>query len=362
MRLGVGVGVVKCLHHRSKMTNICPMNNQTRSITTMSVSDINENLFRRRTTTPDNRYYSNNNNNYKKKMTTNNNKASVTIFPDLETATAQILIVDESTKQCAILDSVLNYTVASGRTSTTSIDKLLAVIEEKGYKVQWVLESHIHADHLSAAHYIKSKYPDARSAIGEGAKKVQQTFKHIYNLGHDFPVDGSQFDQLWKDGETFQIGSLNVRVIHTPGHTPACVSYYIVDDCLFVGDTMFMPDVGTARCDFPDGSAVTLYESMQKLLALPESTDVYVCHDYPPAGREIGFKTTIGEQRKLNKHIKDGITREEFIEMRTTRDATLKAPNLLLPSIQVNVRAGELPKAEDNGISYLKIPLNFLKQ
>ncbi|EFA79234.1 hydroxyacylglutathione hydrolase [Heterostelium album PN500] len=288
--------------------------------------------------------------------------ANVTVFPDIDTATAQILIVDEQTKNCAILDSVLNYAAASGKTSTTSIDKILAVVEEKGYTVQWILESHIHADHLSASYYIKSKYPQAKTAIGEGARTVQKIFKHIFNLEHSFPVDGSQFDVLWKDGDKFQIGNLNVSVIHTPGHTPACVSYYIENDCIFVGDTIFMPDVGTARCDFPEGSAVTLFESMQKILALPEATKIYVCHDYPPAGRELNYLTTVGEQRKRNKHVKDGISREEFIEMRTARDATLKAPNLLLPSIQVNIRAGELPKPEDNGIAYIKIPLNYLKQ
>eukprot|EP01133_Synstelium_polycarpum_P004409 gene4409-5165_t len=290
------------------------------------------------------------------------NKAKITVFPDLDTATGQVLIVDESTKTCAIMDSVLSYAAASGRTSTGSVDKIVEAVETGGYKVQWILESHIHADHLSAAYYLKGKYPDAITAIGEGAVSVQKTFRTIYNLDHDFPVDGSQFGMLWKDGQKFQIGSLNVTVYSTPGHTPACVSYYIENDCVFVGDTMFQPDVGSARCDFPNGSASVLYDSMKKILALPEDVKVYVCHDYPPAGRDISFVTTIGEQRRLNKHVKDGITKEEFVEMRTTRDATLKAPNLLLPSIQVNIRAGELPKAESNGVSYIKIPVNVLKQ
>eukprot|EP01132_Coremiostelium_polycephalum_P007592 gene7592-9336_t len=290
------------------------------------------------------------------------NLAEILVFPDTETATGQVLIVDKVTNKCAILDSVLNYAANSGKTSTTSIDKVLEVIESKKYNVEWILESHIHADHLSAAYYLKSKYPQAKTAIGHGAKTVQKTFKTIYNLDHDFPVDGSQFDRLFKEGDSFNIGSLAVQVFETPGHTPSCISYYIVDDSVFVGDTMFMPDVGSARCDFPNGSASTLFDSMKKILSLPEYVKVYVCHDYPPQGREIGFETTIGDQRKLNKHVKDGITKEEFVEMRTARDATLKAPQLLLPSIQVNINAGVLPKPEENGISYLKIPLNYLKQ
>ncbi|KAF2070991.1 hypothetical protein CYY_007686 [Polysphondylium violaceum] len=296
--------------------------------------------------------------------TTTNNAAQIQIFPELESATGQVLIVDPTTKKCAILDSVLNYAQASAKTSTTSIDQVIKVVEENQYHVDWILESHIHADHLSAAHYLKSKFPAAKTAIGEGTKIVQKTFKTVYNLEHSFPVDGSQFDQLWKDGDTFNIGNLKVQVIHTPGHTPSCVSYYIENDCVFVGDTMFLPDVGTARCDFPNGSASTLFDSMKKVLALPEHVKVYVCHDYPPSTgeRKICFETTIGEQKKLNKHIKDGVSKEEFIEMRTTRDATLKAPQLLLPSIQVNIRAGELPPKEDNGISYIKLPLNYLKQ
>ncbi|EGC35363.1 hydroxyacylglutathione hydrolase [Dictyostelium purpureum] len=290
------------------------------------------------------------------------NKAKIEIFPELESATGQVLIIDESTKKCAILDSVLNYAQASGKTSTTDADKIVKYIKENQLEPEWILESHIHADHLSGAHYLKSIYPQAKTAIGEGAKVVQKTFKTIYNLEHSFPVDGSQFDHLFKDGEDFKVGTLNVKVIATPGHTPACVSYYVENDCVFVGDTMFLPDVGTARCDFPNGSAETLYNSMKKILALPEDVKVYVCHDYPPAGRTITFETTIGEQRKTNKHIKDSVSKEEFIKMRTERDATLKAPQLLLPSIQVNIRAGELPPKEDNGISYIKIPLNYLKQ
>ncbi|KAM9969023.1 hypothetical protein ACTFIW_000430 [Dictyostelium discoideum] len=290
------------------------------------------------------------------------NKAKIEVFPELESATGQMIIIDEQTKKCAILDSVLNYTQNNGRTSTKDADKLIAYIKENQLEPEWILETHIHADHLSGAHYLKGVYPNAKTAIGEGAKIVQKTFKTIYNLEHTFPTDGSQFDKLFTDDERFTIGSLQVRVISTPGHTPACVSYYIENDSVFVGDTMFMPDVGTARCDFPNGSAETLWTSMKKILELPETVKVYVCHDYPPQERGITFFTTIAEQRLCNKHIKDSVTKDEFIKMRTERDATLKAPQLLLPSIQVNIRAGELPPKEDNGISYIKIPLNYLKQ
>ncbi|KYR02638.1 hydroxyacylglutathione hydrolase [Tieghemostelium lacteum] len=290
------------------------------------------------------------------------NKCKVEIFPDTETATGQILIIDERTKKVAILDSVLNYSANSGRTTTTSVDKIIEVVEREKYEVDWILESHIHADHLSAAAYLKKRFPNAKTAIGECVTVVQKTFKAIYGLDDKFLLDGSQFDRLWKDGDRFQIGELSVRVLHTPGHTPSCVSYYIENDSVFVGDTIFQPDVGSARCDFPNGSASNLWDSMKKILALPDYVKIYICHDYPPQGRELSYVSTVGDQRHQNKHVKDGVTKEEFIEMRTTRDATLKCPNLLLPSIQVNIRAGDLPPPEENGISYLKIPLNYFKQ
>ncbi|EGG20053.1 hydroxyacylglutathione hydrolase [Cavenderia fasciculata] len=289
------------------------------------------------------------------------NKANVSIFPDKDSATGQVLIVDESTKKCAILDSVLNYAQGSGRTSTTSVDKIVDAIKERGLTVEWILESHIHADHLSAAFYLKGLYPQAKTAIGAGTTVVQKTFKTIYNLDHDFPVDGSQFNVLWKDNDTFKIGNLNVHVYHTPGHTPSCVSYYIENDSVFVGDTIFMPDVGTARCDFPNGSAATLFESTKKILSLPDHVQIYVCHDYPPPERQLCYVTTVAEEKSTNKHLKDGTTKEQFIEMRTARDATLSTPQLLIPSIQVNIRAGQLPEAESNGISYIKIPINYFK-
>jgi glyoxylase-like metal-dependent hydrolase (beta-lactamase superfamily II) len=253
---------------------------------------------------------------------------------------------------------VLDYDPKSGRTRTTSADKVIDYVMAQCLKVQWILETHAHADHLSAAHYLKQKL-GVKIAIGDQITRVQRVFKGIFNLEPEFRMDGSQFDVLLKDGEAFRIGDLTASVIAVPGHTPACVAYQ-VGDAVFVGDTMFMPDVGTARCDFPGGDAKTLYASVRKLLSLPPDTRLFMCHDYPPNNRPVAFETTVAEQRAKNIHVHDGISEAQFVEMRTKRDATLEMPVLILPAVQINIRAGELPPKEANGIAYAKIPLNAL--
>jgi glyoxylase-like metal-dependent hydrolase (beta-lactamase superfamily II) len=257
---------------------------------------------------------------------------------------------------CAIIDSVLDYDPKSGRTRTESADKVVAYVRQHQLQVQWILETHAHADHLSAAPYLRAQL-GGKIAIGEHIKHVQGVFKEVFNLEPDFKLDGSQFDHLFADGETIQVGQLQGQVMHVPGHTPACVAYRF-DDIAFVGDTMFAPDVGTARCDFPGGSAQTLYQSMQRLLQLPEDTKLYLCHDYPPTERAIQTHTTVKAQREGNIHVGQSASMETFVKMRSERDATLAMPVLILPSVQVNIRAGELPPAEANGTRYLKIPLN----
>ena len=259
---------------------------------------------------------------------------------------------------CAIIDPVLDYDPKSGRTSTVSADKLIGYIEANRLKVEWILETHAHADHLTAAPYLRRKL-GGRTGIGERIKTVQKAFKGIFNLEPAFRQDGSQFDHLFHDGEEFSIGELTAHVMHVPGHTPADVAY-VIGDAVFVGDTMFMPDVGTARCDFPGGNAHTLHASVRKILSLPAETRLFMCHDYPPNGREVAFETTVAEQRAKNIHVHDGVSEADFVEMRTKRDATLDMPVLILPSVQINIRAGELPPREDNGVSYVKIPLNAL--
>lgn len=259
---------------------------------------------------------------------------------------------------CAIIDPVLDYDPKSGRTHTASADKVIEYVHANDLKVQWILETHAHADHVTAAPYLKAKL-GGQTAIGEHIRTVQKVFKGIFNLEPGFLQDGSQFDRLFKDGDEFRIGDLHGRVMHVPGHTPADIAY-VVGDAVFVGDTMFMPDVGTARCDFPGGNAHTLYASMRKLLSLPAQTRLFMCHDYPPAGREIAFESTVAEQRAKNIHVHDGVTEEQFVEMRTKRDATLEMPVLILPAVQVNIRAGEMPPKEENGVAYLKIPVNAL--
>jgi glyoxylase-like metal-dependent hydrolase (beta-lactamase superfamily II) len=257
-----------------------------------------------------------------------------------------------------VVDSVLDYDPKSGRTRTGSADRLIDFIRDKELKVEWLLETHAHADHLSAAHYLRKKV-GGRIAIGAAIADVQNVFKGIFNLEPAFRPDGSQFDHLLQDGESFAIGQLRAEAMSVPGHTPACMAYK-VGDAVFVGDTLFMPDVGTARCDFPGGDARRLYRSIRKLLALPPQTRLFMCHDYPPQGREATWETTVAAQRAGNIHVHDGVSEEEFVAMRTRRDATLEMPTLILPSVQVNIRAGELPPQEGNGVSYLKIPINAI--
>jgi glyoxylase-like metal-dependent hydrolase (beta-lactamase superfamily II) len=283
-------------------------------------------------------------------------------FFDAATSTVSYIVLDRETKQCAILDSVLDYDPKSGRTSTQSADQLIARVRALGATVQWLLETHVHADHLSAAPYLKEKL-GGTLAIGQQITVVQNVFGKLFNAGAAFARDGSQFDHLLADNEEFRIGNLRCRALHTPGHTPACMTYTVAsgdDLAAFVGDTIFMPDFGTARCDFPGGNARTLFQSIQRVLSLPPQTTLYLCHDYPPNGRAVAFLTTVAEQRANNVHVHAGISEADFVEMRTRRDATLEMPVLLLPSVQVNMRAGELPEPEDNGMRYLKIPLNAL--
>lgn len=283
---------------------------------------------------------------------------TVRSFFDPATWTVSYVVYEQEGSACAIIDSVLDYDPKSGRTRTTSADKLIAFVQEKGLQVGWILETHAHADHLSAAHYLRGKL-GGKIAIGAAIAQVQTTFKRIFNLEPGFQTDGRQFDRLLQDGETLAIGALQIRVLSVPGHTPACMAYRI-GDAVFVGDTLFMPDVGTARCDFPGGDAHSLYRSMRRLLSLPPETRLFMCHDYPPEGRSPAWETTVAEQRATNIHVHDGVSEDEFVKMRTARDATLEMPVLILPSVQVNIRAGEMPPKEDNGVSYLKIPLNTL--
>jgi len=280
-------------------------------------------------------------------------------FFDPRTATVSYLVWDAATLGAAIVDPVLDFDFKSGHTGTESADRLLARVRELGLHVDWILETHAHADHLSAARYLKD-HLGGRIAIGENIRRVQETFKAIYNLERNFLPDGSQFDHLFHDGETFLIGSVEATAMLVPGHTPADMAY-LVAGAVFVGDTLFMPDVGTARADFPGGSARELYASARRLLALPPETLMYVCHDYPPATRSPAWQTTVAEQRARNIHVHDGVDEDAFVALREKRDATLEMPTLILPSIQVNVRAGCLPPADDNGVSYLRIPLNALK-
>ena len=258
----------------------------------------------------------------------------------------------------AIIDSVLDYDPKSGRTRTESADKVIEYVRANALQVEWILETHAHADHLSAAPYLRHTL-GGNIGIGEQITNLQKMFKGIFNLEPEFQTDGSQFNVLLKNEEVFNIGGLNARVISVPGHTPACVAYH-VGDAVFVGDTLFMPDVGTARCDFPGGDAETLYDSVSKLLSLPPQTRLFVCHDYPPNDRPIAFQTTVAEQRAKNIHVHEGISKAQFVEMRKKRDATLEMPVLILPAVQINIRAGNLPPKESNGTAYVKIPINAL--
>ena len=287
-----------------------------------------------------------------------NEKITTQAFFDPETWTVTYVVSDNQTGHTAIIDPVLDYDFKSGRTSTTSADRVRAYLKDKKLHVDWILETHAHADHLSGAHYLK-EHVGGRIAIGENIRTVQSTFKGIFNLEPSFLPNGSQFDHLFKEGETFKIGDVEATALLVPGHTPADMAYR-VENSVFVGDTLFMPDVGTARADFPGGDVHALYRSIHKLLALPLETKMFVCHDYPPASRAPQWQTTVHEQRANNIHVHDGVTEEAFVAMRTAKDATLGMPTLILPAIQVNVRAGDLPPPEDNGIRYLKIPVNTL--
>jgi glyoxylase-like metal-dependent hydrolase (beta-lactamase superfamily II) len=279
-------------------------------------------------------------------------------FFDPRTWTVSYVVWDQATRRAAVIDPVLDFDFKSGHTSTESADRLLDYLQRQSLTVDWILETHAHADHLSGARYLQQRV-GGRIAIGEHIRAVQASFKKLYNLERGFLPDGSQFDHLFKDGERFLIGSVEATALLVPGHTPADMAY-LVDDAVFVGDTLFMPDVGSARADFPGGDAHQLYRSMRRLLDLPPQTTMYVCHDYPPPGREPAWQTTVAEQRAHNIHVRDGIGETEFVEMRQARDAMLEVPTLILPSIQVNVRAGQLPPADDNGVAYLRIPLNAL--
>lgn len=283
----------------------------------------------------------------------------VEAFFDPATFTWSYVVSDPATKRCAIIDSVLDYDAAAGRTRTASADKLIDYVRAENLSVDWLLETHVHADHLSAAPYLRQAL-GGKLGIGALITRVQDTFGKLFNAGSEFATDGRQFDRLFEEGDRFSIGSLEARVLHTPGHTPACVTY-VVGDAAFIGDTLFMPDYGTARCDFPGGDARALYRSIQQLFALPDETRLYLCHDYLPAGRsDYVCMTTVAEQKANNLHIHAGVDEDSFVAMRLARDATLKMPALILPSVQVNMRAGELPPAESNGVRYLKVPLNVL--
>lgn len=287
------------------------------------------------------------------------NAPIVKSFFDSATSTITHVVYEARGTECAVIDSVMDFDPKSGRITSVSADLIIDFVQANNLKVQWLLETHAHADHISAAPYLR-KNLGGLIGIGKNIQNVQSVFKKIFNLDSDFNINGRQFDCLFSDNEIFHIGKLKVKAIHVPGHTPADMAYIVEDKAVFIGDTLFMPDVGTARCDFPGGNAHTLYKSVHKLFNLPSDTRLFMCHDYPPPGRAPAWETTVGEQREKNIQINESVSEELFVEMRSKRDATLEMPTLILPSIQLNIRAGELPKAENNGISYLKIPLNSL--
>ena len=285
-------------------------------------------------------------------------KPIVKAFFDRGTWTFTYVVYEKPHTPCVVIDSVLNYDPKSGRTKTKSADEVIAFVKEQGLTVNWILETHAHADHLSAAPYIQ-KYLGGKITIGSHIQDVQKVFKGIFNLESEFPTNGSQFDYLIEEGQDIYAGNLTIHPLFVPGHTPACMAYAI-GNAIFVGDTIFMPDVGTARCDFPGGNAKTLYQSVQKILSYPDDTRLFMCHDYPPTDRPIAYETTVGEEKRKNIHVHEGVTEPQFVEMRNQRDQTLEMPVLILPSIQVNIRAGHPPPAEANGKTYLKIPFNVL--
>ncbi len=284
-------------------------------------------------------------------------RPSIAGFFDEATNTVSYVAHDPKTSEAAIIDSVLDFEAASGRTSNGSADRIIEYITSNNLKVMWLIETHAHADHISAAPYLQEKL-GGKLAIGRGIIRVQEVFGKLFNAGTDFERDGSQFDKLFDDGETFRLGELESIALHVPGHTPADMAF-VIGDAAFVGDTIFMPDFGTARADFPGGDAHQLFRSIRRLLSLPDETRLFLCHDYKAPGRDdYAWETTVGQQRESNVHVKDGVTEDEFVEMRTSRDKTLAMPNLIMPSVQVNIRGGRLPDPEDNGVSYIKIPVN----
>ena len=284
-------------------------------------------------------------------------KPEVTAFFDPATNTISYVVKDPNSNACAIVDSVMDLNYAAGRITYEHADELIAFVQNNGLTLEWQIETHVHADHLSAAPYIQEKL-GGKLAIGAEIIRVQEVFGKLFNAGTDFERDGSQFDHLFTDGETFSLGGIEGIALHVPGHTPADMAF-IIGDAAFVGDTIFMPDFGTARADFPGGDARQLFRSIRRLLALPEETRLFLCHDYKAPGRdEFAWETTIAQQRRENIHVQDGVTEDEFVAMRTSRDKTLAMPNLIMPSVQVNIRGGRLPEPEDNGVSYIKIPVN----
>jgi glyoxylase-like metal-dependent hydrolase (beta-lactamase superfamily II) len=285
-------------------------------------------------------------------------RPEVIAFFDDATNTVSYVVRDPTSDACAIVDSVMDIDYAAGRIACESADRIVEYVRAHGLRVEWLIETHVHADHLSAAQYLQREL-GGRIGIGDRIVQVQETFGRVFNEGMEFQRDGSQFDRLFADGETYRIGNLDAVALHTPGHTPACMTH-VVGDAAFVGDTLFMPDGGTARADFPGGDARTLYRSIQRLFSLPPQTRLFMCHDYGPNGREIRWETTVAEERAQNIHVRDGIDEDHFVRMRTERDATLSMPRLILPSLQVNMRAGQLPPADIDGRRFLKIPLDAL--
>jgi len=283
----------------------------------------------------------------------------VTAFFDEATYTVSYVVADPDRGKAAIIDSVLGYDSKSGWTNTEKADEIIAFVRDRGFVVDWILETHVHADHLTAAPYLKDTL-GGQTGIGNQIGTVQATFKTVFNAGDELPSDGSQFDHLFSDAEIFTIGGIRARVIHTPGHTPACVTY-VIGNAAFVGDTMFMPDYGTARADFPGGDARTLFRSIQRTLALPDDTRLFMCHDYAPNGRDYLWETTVAQQKANNIHLKDGVGEDDYVAMRKARDEKLAVPALLLPAVQINMRGGYPPSPEDNGVSYIKIPLNTFR-
>lgn len=287
------------------------------------------------------------------------NSLLIKAFLDQDSETFSYVVADPTSQKGVVIDPVLDFDYASGRTSTTSAQAMLDYIHEQQLDIEWVLETHAHADHLTAAPFFREKL-GALIGIGTEITQVQKIFKEVFNLEKEFLPNGDVFDRLFDDGDTLTVGNMTIRVMHTPGHTPADLAYIINEEAVFVGDTLFMPDVGTARCDFPSGDARTLYQSIHKLLALPDDMAMYICHDYPPAGRQHEYKTTVAAQRENNIHVGQGASEDAFVEKREARDATLGMPRLILPSIQVNIRAGHMPPAEENGKTYFKLPINQL--